>query len=159
MEYLASEWADPAIISHDKRHAGHCSQATVDGQVLLSYYCYWLLGPWDMEAELKCFALSNSLLCNFTSSLCCSHELLTSRFPSLFIWFLFGTLCKVHFQYHLHHSGLFMICLLGYMAPRTGLRKKKFISRKSNYLPVHLHCLSRLNSKSYDAEQGWRTVG
>lgn len=102
---------------------GHCSQATVDGQVLLSYYCYWLLGPWDMEAELKCLALSNFLLCNFTSSLCCSHKLLTSRFPSLFIWFLFRTLCKVHFQYHLHHSGLFMICLLGYMVPRTGLKK------------------------------------
>jgi len=65
--------------------------------MLLRYYCCWVLGPWDMEAELKCFALSGFLLCNFTDLYCVTE--LTMLFTqtiyqeiSASIWLLFNTL-------------------------------------------------------------------
>lgn len=177
MEYLTSERAVLAIISHYKSDGGHCSQPTADDrQALLRCYCSWVLGTWDIQAEFKCFALSNLLLCEFTDSAsqswrCCLHNPLTSRFLHLY---LVLTQNSVKGTFSVSFASLWIVSELFARIHCTQEKKRllswlhtdtthavsgKFISRKSSYLPVHLHCLSRLNSKSYDAEQGWRTVG
>lgn len=156
----------------------HCQQ----GGALNKLYVLVLFGHWDMEEELKCFAflLCYAVFCCVTlqihsvlqSWLHCSHKPLTSRFLPFFIWFIFETLQECDFSiicitldcswtvcYNIFYPEQIKWILHWLDINTIHTDSGKFISRKSSYLPVHLHCLSRLNSKSYDAEQGWRTVG